>query len=420
MCPYEVFFDMNLSTRVASMDDPGTSKARNHARSLQAQGIDIIDLSAGELDFALFEGMEHGARLALDHPRHSYTPILGLPALREALAARVSADTNCVHKACEIGLSAGAKPALYYALLAIIEPGDEVVVPLPCWGTFLEQIRVAGGIPVTIPPSLPNFRLNVERLYDAVGPRTKVLIVNTPCNPTGTVLNECELEDLARFVRATGVVLFLDECYSRLVRKGTAHRSILELNPLLKDRIITFNSYSKSYAMAGWRLGYFTGPAHVVEAVQKLQGHLASNPGRIAQYALCHALTCDDNAYLDQVNAYLDENHRHLVEVFGAFPDILHYLPEGAFYAFLSTKSLTVGVGTNPTDPVSAFNFTQDILLRKGVATTDGTAFGTPGYLRLSYAACPVTFREGLARLVDYFGACQAGIAGPLATRVED
>jgi aspartate aminotransferase len=410
---------MHLSTRVTTMADSGTSKARNHARSLQAQGIDVIDLSAGELDYALFEEVEHGARLALDHPRHRYTPILGLPTLRAAIAARVSADTNCVHEAREIGLSAGAKPALYYALLALTEPGDEVVVPLPCWGTFLEQIRVAGAVPVTIPPSLPDFRLDVERLYAAVGTRTKVLIVNTPCNPTGALLDESELKALARFVRATGVVLFLDECYSRLLRQGAAHLSILEIDPGLKDRVVTFNSYSKAYAMAGWRLGYFTGPPHVVEAVQKLQGHLASNPGSIAQHALCHALTCDDTAYLAQVNAYLDENHRHLIEILGAFPEVLHYYPQGAFYAFLSTQGLAGGTGANPADPERTLDFAQDLLLRKGVATTDGAAFGTSGYLRLSYAARPAAFREGLARLVDYIGDCRAGLAGPLATAVE-
>lgn len=394
------------------MADPGTSKARNRARALQAQGVDLIDLSAGELDFKLFPPMEAGARLALGEPRHRYTPILGVPALRDDIAHRVSEETGCRFTREEVGLSAGAKPAIYYAVLALTDPGDEVIVPLPCWGTFLEQISLSGAVPKTIEPSLPDFRLDVSRLYAATGPRTKLLIVNTPSNPTGVVLDEDELARIAEFVRTTGVTLLLDECYSRLLRGNRPFRSVLQIDPSLKDRVLTFNSYSKAYAMAGWRLGFFTGPPEIVSAIQTIQGHLASNPGSIAQLALLHALKEDDKCYIAEVNEYLDENLRHLLRVLKPYPEVLHYRPEGAFYAFLSTASLVCDQAASPCLR-DHFDYAEEMLSRAGIAVTDGSAFGMPGYLRLSYSVHPDTFKKGMARLVDYIESCRSGAAGP-------
>jgi aspartate aminotransferase len=394
------------------MADPGTSKARNRARELQSQGLDIIDLSAGELDCELFPPLKDGAQLAIREPRHRYTPILGIPALREAIAHRTSQETGCHFAPDEIGLSAGAKPALYYAILALTDPGDEVIVPLPCWGTFLEQISLAGAIPVTVELSVPDFRLDMASLYAATGPRTKLLIVNTPSNPTGIVLNDKELSEIGEFARTTGITLLVDECYSRLLRDNRSYRSILEIDPELKDRVLRFNSYSKAYAMAGWRLGYFTGPPDIVAAIQKIQGHLASNPGSISQRALLHALQDDDQDYIANVNAYLDENHAQLMQALSSYPEVLHYRPEGAFYAFLSTASFATEQASSA-PPQNPFDFAEDMLSHAGIAVTCGSAFGMPSYLRLSYTVQPNFFRQGLDRLVDYIERCRKGIVGP-------
>uniref|UniRef100_UPI002587A970 aminotransferase class I/II-fold pyridoxal phosphate-dependent enzyme n=1 Tax=Pseudomonas sp. TaxID=306 RepID=UPI002587A970 len=278
---------------------------RSKANALKESGARVINFAAGELSFDACAEMKAGALDAIHQERNRYTPPLGLPRLREVLAQRVSERTGVTFTASEVAVTAGAKQALFNACMVLLDPGDEVVVPTPHWETFPTQVRLAGAIPVAVDTRHDDYRLTRRTVQAAITPRTRMLVINTPNNPTGTVYQRQELAGIAELALEHGLWVLFDECYRSLTRHGCVHHNILSLCPALKPQTVLVDSFSKSQAVTGWRVGYACAPAQVISAMHNLQGHTTSNPSSLSQYAALATVAAGSQAFADQLAPFL-------------------------------------------------------------------------------------------------------------------
>lgn len=389
---------MTLSIRTQKIRPPGTSKMRTIANELKAQGVPVINFAAGELDVDTFDIVKDGARRAIDVGRNTYTPTLGLPELRKQVATLVSRHTGVDFSHTEVGLTAGAKQALYNAAMVLLDPDDEVIIPAPYWVTFPTQVELAQGRPVFVDTRPSGYQLMAKSIEQALTPRTKALIINTPNNPTGAVYARKELARIAALAIENDFWIVFDECYASLIRSGHRHEHIVAIEPRLKDRAVLVNSFSKSHALTGWRLGYVAAPVEVIKAIENLQGHTSSNPSCIAQYAVSHALELDGGEFVASVNKLLDERLSRALAIVSDMPGVSAAPAQGAFYLFLDI-SAHLGKHLRGQRIADVDQFCELALREAQIALVSGAAFGDPHGVRVSYAISSNDVVEGLQRL---------------------
>jgi len=392
---------VQLAARVNRISISPTAAVLAAAEKLRAQGVDLADFGPGEPDFPTPENIQNAAIRALHEGRTKYTPTAGIGPLRDAICKWHAKQFGSSYTVPECIVSVGGKHVLFNAFCSLLEKGDEVLIPAPYWVTYPDIVLFTGATPVPImtDPS-DGFRLRAERVAAAITPRTKMLIVNSPSNPSGAVVPRDEFEKIYEVCRANNVWLVTDECYSHFVYGNEKPYSLASV-PGSKPNIIVAGSLSKTFAMTGWRVGYALAPEPLVSAMIKLQSQSTSNVTSIAQYAALEALT----GPMDTVTAMLAEYSRRrdrIVSGLRAIPGVTCVEPGGAFYAFPNV-SAHLGNGISDTTALS-----KVLLEKQHLVVVPGEAFGTPGYLRLSYATSIDRIEEGLRRLEKFFAMAEA------------
>jgi aspartate aminotransferase len=393
-----------ISRRVDAIAESATLAIDAKAKALKAAGEDVIGFGAGEPDFPTPPGIVEAAAAACRLPRfHRYTPTAGLPELREAIAAKTVRDSGYVVEAGQVVVTNGGKQALFQAFAALLDPGDEALLPSPYWVTYPEAIRLAGGVPVVVETDeTSGFRASVEQLEAALTPRTKLLVFVSPSNPTGAVYPRAEVAAIGRWAVERGIWVVTDEIYEHLVYGDARFCSMPALVPELADRCVVVNGVAKTYAMTGWRVGWLLAPADVVRAVTNLQSHATSNVANVAQAAALAAVGGDLAAVAEMRTAF-DRRRRRMLELLAAIPGVRCVEPEGAFYAFPSMRGV-LGRELRGRSAQTTLELADLILEEARVAIVPGEAFGAPGYARLSYALGDQDLAEGVTRIAKLLG----------------
>jgi aspartate/methionine/tyrosine aminotransferase len=388
-----------ISARAGAISESATLAVDQKAKALQAAGRPVIGFGPGEPDFATPSHIVEAAIQACSDPRlHKYSPAAGLPELRSAIAEKTAHDSGLAVEASQVLVTNGAKHAVYEALAALLDPGDEVLLCAPYWTTYPEAIRLAGGVPVIVLTDEHNgYVAAVEELEAARTRRTKLLLLCSPSNPSGTVYTREQLESIGRWAAANGLWVLSDEIYEHLVYGSAEFHSPAELVPELAERLVIVNGVAKTYAMTGWRVGWLVGPVDVVRAATNLQSHATSNVSNVAQAAALAALRGGLDA-VAEMRTVFDRRRRLIVDLLGRIPGLLCPEPLGAFYVYPSVKGV-LGAEIRGRRPASSAELAELILEQVEVAVVPGEAFGTPGYFRLSYALGDDDLREGVRRI---------------------
>jgi aspartate/methionine/tyrosine aminotransferase len=393
-----------VSARIGSISESATLAVDAKAKALKAAGRPVIGFGAGEPDFPTPDYIVDAAVEACRNPKyHRYTPAGGLPELKAAIAAKTLRDSGYEVDASQVLVTNGGKQAIYEAFAAILDPGDEVIVPAPYWTTYPESIRLAGGIPVdVVADETTGYRVSVEQLEAARTERTKVLLFVSPSNPTGAVYPREQVEAIGRWAAEKGLWVLTDEIYEHLVYGDAEFSSLPVVVPELADKCIVVNGVAKTYAMTGWRVGWVIGPKDVVKAATNLQSHATSNVSNVAQVAALAAVSGNLDAVAEMRTAF-DRRRQTIVRMLNEIPGVVCPEPEGAFYAYPSVKGL-LGKEIRGKRPSDSAELAALILDEAEVAVVPGEAFGTPGYLRLSYALGDEDLVEGVSRLQKLLG----------------
>jgi aspartate aminotransferase len=389
-----------FARRVDVVQPSATVVIADRARELRAAGVDVLSLSIGEPDFETPAHVREAAKGAIDRGSSHYTSVVGVPALREAICADSGRRRGGQgHGLAEVVVSVGAKHALFNLALALYEEGDEVIIPAPYWVSYPEQARLAGAAPVIVETDeSEGFLLSPERLRAAITPRTKALVLCSPSNPTGSAYDAAALGAIADVCAEAGNFwIIVDEIYGSLVYDGFAQRSILEVAPALRDRIIIVDGVSKTYAMTGWRIGWILAPEPVARACEKIQGQSTTNPTAVAQLASIAALTGPAGP-AEAMRREFEARRNLLVGGLSSIEGIGCRMPEGAFYAFPSVAGL-IGRRAGGRLLENDVDVAGYLLEEARVALVPGTPFGAPGYVRASYATSREQLDEALARI---------------------
>jgi aspartate aminotransferase len=392
-----------LADSLARIKPSATIAVSDKARALKAAGRDIIGLGAGEPDFDTPDNIKEAAIRAIREGKTKYTNVDGIPELKAAIVAKFKRENNLDYKAEEVSVGTGGKQVLYNALLATLNPGDEVVIPAPYWVSYPEIVALAGATPVFVPTTLEaRFRIEPAALDKAITAKTKWVILNSPSNPSGAAYSRDELKALTDVIlRHPHVWVLTDDMYEHLVYDGFQFTTVVEVEPQLKSRTLTMNGVSKAYAMTGWRIGYGAGPVELIKAMAKLQSQSTSNPASISQYAALEAL----NGPQDFIprNAETFRQRRDLVvSMLNQAPGLSCPRPEGAFYVFPSAAG-TIGK-TTPAGVTIANDqdFVTALLEEAGVAVVQGSAFGLDPFFRISYATSTEILEDACARIQKF------------------
>jgi len=390
-----------LSGRVAAIEESATLAVDAKAKALQAAGRPVVGFGAGEPDFPTPDWIVEAAIEAARQPwAHRYSPAAGLPALREAVAAKTLRDSGWSVVAQQVLITNGGKHAIFNAFASLLDPGDEVIVPAPYWVTYPEVIRLFGGIPVVVATDeTSGYRATVEQLEAARTPRTKVLLFVSPSNPTGAVYSPAEVAAIGHWAAEHGLWVLTDEIYEHLVYGSAQFSSLPVVAPEAAERCIVVNGVAKTYAMTGWRVGWMIGPADLVKGATNLQSHATSNVNNVAQAAALAAVTggLDDVAAM---RAAFDRRRQTMVSMLAAIPGVVVPEPEGAFYAFPSVRGV-LGKQLRGRRPTTSLELADLLLDEAEVAVVPGEAFGAPGYLRMSYALGDDDLVEGVSRIAS-------------------
>jgi aspartate aminotransferase len=389
--------EIKLAKRVGTLTPSTTLAITAKAKEMKAQGIDVIGLGAGEPDFNTPQHIIDAAVKSMEAGLTKYTPSGGLPALKKEVAAKLKRDQGLDYEAKEIIVTNGAKHALYTLFQVILDEGDEVIIPIPYWVSYPEQVKLAGGTPVYINGAEANdFKITPEQLREAATNRTKAVIINSPSNPTGMIYSKEELEALGKVCLELGILIVSDEIYEKLVYGGHTHVSIAELSPELKEQTIIINGVSKSHSMTGWRIGYAAGNSEIISAMTDLASHSTSNPTSNAQYATIAAYAESQEPVEAMRQAFeerLDIVHRKLVEI----PGVSCIKPQGAFYLFPNVSEAAAISGCKDVDEL-----VDKLLTEANVAVVPGSGFGAPDYIRLSYATSLDLLEAAVDRIKNY------------------
>ena len=393
-----------ISRRIAAIAESATLKVDAKAKALQAEGRPVISYAAGEPDFATPANIVDAAsRAVLDPKNYRYTPAVGLPELREAIAAKTLRDSGWAVPASQVIVTNGGKQAVYQSFATLLDPGDEVLLPSPYWTTYPEAVKLAGGVPVDVFAGADQgYLVTVEQLEAARTDRTKVLLFVSPSNPTGAVYSPAQTRAIGEWALEHGLWVIADEIYQNLVYDGVRAVSIVEAVPGLADRTVLVNGVAKSYAMTGWRLGWMVGPTDVIKATGNLQSHLSSNVSNISQRAAIEALTGPQDQ-VELMRQSFDRRRRTIVTELNKIDGLRCPTPEGAFYVYPDVTGL-LGRTWGGVTPTTSLELADLILEQAEVAVVPGEAFGPSGYLRLSYALGDDALTEGVSRLQKLFG----------------
>jgi aspartate aminotransferase len=390
----------SLASRLGRIKPSPTIAVTNRARELKAAGQDVIGLGAGEPDFDTPESIKNAAIEAIARGETKYTAVDGTPALKEAICAKFKRENGLDFAPNQVTVSGGGKQVIYNALMATLDPGDEVLIPAPYWVSYPDMVVLAEGTPVTVPATEQDgFKLRPEALEAAITPRTKWLILNSPSNPTGAAYSRDELKGLTDVLMAhPHVWLFCDDIYEHLVYDGFEFHAALAVEPNLAERTLTMNGVSKAYAMTGWRIGYGAGPAPLIKAMAMIQSQSTSNPCSISQAAAVAALEGPQD-FLDEWRVVFQERRDLVVAMLNQAPGLVCHRPEGAFYVYPSCAGM-IGKTTPDGKTVESSEDVAGYLLEsEGVAVVHGAAFGLDPYFRVSYATSTDVLREACERI---------------------
>jgi len=391
---------IQLSERIQKVKPSATLAITAKAAELRASGKNIISLSVGEPDFETPKAAREAGIAAINAGFTRYTAVPGIPELRKEIAEKFKRDNDLDYEADDILVSTGGKQCIYNLLQAMVNPGDEVIIPAPYWVSYPDMVLLAEGVPVTIPCTAEgNFKLTAAQLEAAITPKTKLLFINSPSNPTGMAYSHEDLAALGEVLRKhPDVAVATDDMYEKILFDGKKFATFAQVNPDLKDRTITLNGTSKAYCMTGWRIGFCAGPRHLIKAMAKVQGQSTSNPSSISQKAALAALQGPTDELDEMVKVY-EARRTWLVEALNNIPGVDCITPDGAFYVFPSVAGWigkTASDGTLLKDDVVICEW---LLESAGVALVPGTEFGSPGQLRISYAVAQETLEDAVNRI---------------------
>jgi len=383
-----------LSKRIQTLSSSLTIAISTLAQELKAEGKDILSFSAGEPDFDTPEIIKNRAKEALDNGKTKYTAVPGIPELLQAVADKLKRDNNLEYTPKMIQTNNGAKHSLFNLIQALIDEGDEVIIPAPYWVTYPEQVKYSGGVPVIIETEdSAGFKITPTQLKEAITPKTKILMLNTPSNPTGAIYSKEELEGLAEVLKGTEIIVISDEMYEKLVYGGEKFVATASISDDMFQRTITVNGLSKASAMTGWRFGYLATPnMELIGALNKLQSQSTSNINSITQVAAIPGLDGSTDEVVEEMRKAFEARCDEATELFNKIDGLSVVKPKGAFYLFVNIKEVNN----------DSMQFCKDLLSEQGVAVVPGLGFGSEGYFRFSFATDIETIREGIQRIEKF------------------
>lgn len=391
---------MNTTKRISAIAPSLTLAITAKAKAMKAEGKSVIGFGAGEPDFNTPQHIIDAAKEALDKGYTKYTPSSGLPQLRAKIAEKFKKEQNLDYEPSQIIVSSGAKHSIFNAMFALVEDGDEVIIPAPYWLTYPEVVKVCGGVSVFIEGHKENhFKITPDDLKKVITPKTKLLIFNSPSNPTGAVYTEEEIRALGAVAEDAGIWVISDEIYSKLIYDGVQHFSIAQVSEKMKEKTVVINGVSKTYAMTGWRIGWLAAPKEVAKAIDSFQSHATSNPTSIAQYATLAALNGSEEE-LTNMREIFNDRRKFMIDRIHRIEHLDCIVPDGAFYIMLIVDKL-YGKRYNGRKITGSLDI-ADMLLEKGVAVVPGIAFGDDECVRLSYAISMEDIEQGLDRIEEF------------------
>ncbi|MFN6477242.1 pyridoxal phosphate-dependent aminotransferase [Nostoc sp. DedQUE07] len=383
---------MKLAARVSQVTPSLTLAIAAKAKALKAEGIDVCSFSAGEPDFDTPAHIKAAAVKALDEGKTKYGAAAGEPKLREAIAHKLKTDNSLDYKSENVIVTNGGKHSLYNLIVALIDPGDEVIIPAPYWLSYPEMVTLVGGVPVIVPTdATTGYKITPEQLRKAIGPKTKLFILNSPSNPTGMVYTPDEIKALAQVIVDADIFVVSDEIYEKILYDGAEHISIGSLGKEIFDRTLISNGFAKAYSMTGWRLGYLAGPVEIIKAASTIQGHSTSNVCTFAQYGAIAALQSSQDCVEEMRQAFA-KRRQVMLDRLNAIPGLSTAKPDGAFYLFPDISKTGL----------KSLEFCDALLEEHQVAVIPGIAFGADDNIRLSYATDMATIEKGMDRLEKF------------------
>jgi aspartate aminotransferase len=389
---------MVLSNKALGITPSMTLSIDAMAKKLKKEGRDVVGFGAGEPDFDTPENIRNAAKKALDQGLTRYTPASGMPELKSAIAQRFQDKYGLLYEADDIVVSNGAKHSLFNVFAAILNPGDEVIIPAPYWLTYPELVKMSDGVPVIVQTG-PSLKATADDIRNALTSKTKALILNTPSNPCGTVYTRRELEEIAAVAIDAGIIVVSDEIYDELIYEGE-HVSIASLGPAIKENTIIVNGMSKTYAMTGWRIGYTASTRQLAKVMGAYQSHAASNPNSIAQYASIEALKGPQDDIARMKEAF-DRRRKLLCGLINEIDGLSCEMPGGAFYVMMNISGIK-GKSYDGVPITSSLEFSEALLKHTLTAVVPGAAFGADDYVRLSYAVKDENIVKGLERIKEF------------------
>jgi aspartate aminotransferase len=383
---------METASRLQQLTPSLTLAIDSKAKAMLAEGIEVFGFGAGEPDMDTPEHIKAAAIKALQEGRTKYTPSAGIPELRQAISQKFLKDNGLDYKSSQVIVSNGAKQSCFNAIAAVVNEGDEVIIPAPYWLSYPEMVRIVGGEPVFVQTREENsWKITPEDFENAMTPRTKMIIINSPGNPTGSIYTREELKALSEVAAEEDIYILSDEIYEKLTYDGAEHVSIASISPEAYDLTITVNGFSKAYAMTGWRLGYLAAPEPIARAIDSMQSHMTSNPCSFAQYGALAALTGDQQCVADMREEF-DIRRQYMFERLTQIQGVSAVRPQGAFYVLANISALGL----------KSQNFADRLLSKSSVAVVPGIAFGDDRTIRLSYATSLDVIKSGLDRIEDF------------------
>ncbi|MGV8144996.1 MAG: pyridoxal phosphate-dependent aminotransferase [Alkaliphilus sp.] len=389
---------IQLSKKHIGLADSVTLAINAMAKQMKLDGANIISFGVGEPDFDTPDNIRKAAKDAIDAGQTRYTAASGVLELKEIVCKKLKEDNQLEYSPENIVVSNGAKHSLYNVLQAICNPGDEIIVPIPYWVSYPEMVKMADAVPVFVDCSEENeFKLEISELINAITPKTKAIMINSPSNPTGSIYTKDELEAIMEVAIDKNILIISDEIYEKLVYDNGKHISIASLNAKAKERTIVVNGMSKAYAMTGWRIGYTASNKEIAKIMSKIQSHSTSNPNTIAQYASIEGIKNSDAA-IEKMRLSFDERRKYMVKRINKMNELSCIVPKGAFYVMLNISKL-IGREIEGKTILNSLDFAELVISKANVAVVPGSAFGADNYARLSYANSIENIKEGLDRI---------------------
>ncbi len=383
---------MKLAARIGTVAPSLTLAIAAKAKAMRADGLDVCSFSAGEPDFDTPDHIKTAACQALTDGKTKYGPVAGEPALKEAIAHKLLTDNQLPYPSSQILVTNGGKQSIYNLFQVLIDPGDEVIIPAPYWLSYPDMVRLADGVPVILPTDLANhFKITPDQLRAAITPKTKLVVLNSPSNPTGMVYSPDEIRAIAQVIVEHDLLVLSDEIYEKILYDGAEHLSIGAVSPETFDRTILSNGFAKAYSMTGWRIGYLAGPPAIIQAASTLQSQSTSNVCTFAQYGAIAALQGPQDCIETMVTAFASRR-RLILDGLNSIPGLHCPSPDGAFYVLVNISKTGL----------TSLNFCSQLLDRHHLAAVPGVAFGADDYIRLSYATSSATIEKGLERLSTF------------------